>query len=294
MGFDNLTIIGERINPGFRSVAALFDNDDIAGIQALAVRQAEAGAAYLNVNCGRRSLTDPDFLRRVIEAIQDVVDVPLSFDFPNAGVQELCLNVYDFDKAGGRKPIVNSIAQTRLDMFALTRICPFKVILMASERVEEGVGRSNRTAGEIHETARQLIEAAHQSTGSFEMDDFIIDVSISTMAADRDGLTRMALDGIGLIGSDPALKGVHIMGGLSNIGQQMPARAADGSPLGQKLENAFLTDAVPLGFDFLLGTPWKDYAPLGDDDYVLKTFREVIALSGMDALRATRRLYRAG
>ncbi len=57
-----LTIIGERINPGFKSTKALFDNSDLAGVQALAVRQAEAGASYLNVNIGARALTDPAFL----------------------------------------------------------------------------------------------------------------------------------------------------------------------------------------------------------------------------------------
>lgn len=40
-----LQIIGERINPGFRSTRQLFETADIAGIQALARRQAAAGAA---------------------------------------------------------------------------------------------------------------------------------------------------------------------------------------------------------------------------------------------------------
>ena len=43
-GFD-IKIIGERINPGFKSTKALFDNSDLPGIQALAVKQAEAGRA---------------------------------------------------------------------------------------------------------------------------------------------------------------------------------------------------------------------------------------------------------
>jgi cobalamin-dependent methionine synthase I len=54
-----LTIIGERINPGFRSTQALFDDEDFPGIQALAVRQAQAGASYLNVNAGTKALKDP-------------------------------------------------------------------------------------------------------------------------------------------------------------------------------------------------------------------------------------------
>src|SRR6185369_16779606 len=58
----NIRIIGERINPGFKSTRALFDNSDLPGIQALAVKQAQAGASYLNVNIGARAMTDAAFL----------------------------------------------------------------------------------------------------------------------------------------------------------------------------------------------------------------------------------------
>ena len=79
----NIKIIGERINPGFKSTRGLFDNEDIPGIQALAVKQAETGAAFQNVNIGARAMTDADFMARVIRAIQEVVSTPLSFDFPS-------------------------------------------------------------------------------------------------------------------------------------------------------------------------------------------------------------------
>ena len=44
MAIPELTIIGERINPGFKSTKEMFDNSNIDAIQALAVKQAEAGA----------------------------------------------------------------------------------------------------------------------------------------------------------------------------------------------------------------------------------------------------------
>jgi len=293
MTFPNLTIIGERINPGFKSTEALFTNDDFEGIQALAVKQAEAGAAYLNVNCGRRSKDDPEFLKEVIRAIQSAVDIPLSFDFPNVEVQEHCLKAYDIGKAKGRKPIVNSIAETRWDMLELAKICPFKAILMASERMEDGGGKPNKRADEVVGTAHRMVSKVMESPYEFDLDDLIIDVSISALAADTEGLTKMAIEAIRTIGQDPKLQAVHIMGGLSNIGQQMPAKAADGSSLKIQLENAFLTIANPLGFDFLLGTPWKEYTPLPEDNYIFKTFNEVLGLSGMAALRSVRKLYKA-
>ena len=294
MNFPNLSIIGERINPGFKSTKAMFETDDFAAIQALALCQAKAGAAYLNVNCGRRALDDPKFLSEVIHAIQRVTDTPLCFDFPNVSVQETCLKAYDIERAKGRKPIVNSIAETRLEMLELARIRPFRLILMASERQENGRGKPNKTLVEMVDTTRRVIGGILGGAGGFVPDDLIVDVSISALAADMQGLTRMSVDAISAIATDPDLRGVHLMGGLSNIGQQMPARAADGTDLKLQLENAFLTLACPLGFDFILGTPWRSYQVLVPDNPVLQTFTEILDLTGMQALRAVRRLYRAG
>ena len=58
----DLLIIGERINPGFRSSKAFFDNSDFEGIQNLAIKQADAGASYLNINIGSRALDDFAFM----------------------------------------------------------------------------------------------------------------------------------------------------------------------------------------------------------------------------------------
>ena len=74
-----------------------------------------------------------------------------------------------------------------------------------------------------------------------------------------------------------------MMGGLSNIGQQLPPKAADGSDLKHSLECAFLTIAAPLGFDTVLGTPWRGYHPLPDDNYVLQTYRNFLEQTGSNA-----------
>ncbi len=287
-----IRIIGERINPGFKSTRALFDNEDIPGIQALAVKQAEAGAAYLNVNIGARALTDTEFMARVIRAIQEAVAIPLSFDFPSKSVQEVCLATYDAQRAGGSLPIVNSITEHRWDLMELYGRFRFKVVLMASERVEDGIARGNKTAEEIYATAKRAALRLQRDHG-MPLQDIFIDMSVSAIIADTEGLNRGTLEAIRLIGGDPELKGVHMMGGLSNIGQQLPPKAADGSDLKHALENAFLTLAVPHGFDTVLGTPWRGYAPLAEDNYVFGAYRHFIEQSGSNALRAVRKLYRA-
>ena len=288
----NIKIIGERINPGFKSTKALFDNSDIPGIQALAVKQAEAGASYLNVNIGARALTDHDFLVEVIRAIQAVVTLPLSFDVPGVDVHEVCLKAFDQDRAGGCLPIINSITEHRWDAMSLYKLRPFKVIMMASERVEDGVAKGNKTAEQISSTARRAaLRLAHDH--GMAMDDIFIDMSVSAIIADTEGLNRATLDAVKLIGSDPALKGIHMMGGLSNVGQQLPPKAADGSDLKHGLENAFLTLAVPHGFDTVLGTPWRGFAPLAEDNYVLAAYRNFLEQRGSNALRAVRKFYKA-
>ena len=291
-GFD-ITIIGERINPGFKSTKALFDNEDLPGLQALAVKQAEAGARFLNVNIGARALTDPHFMAEVIRAIQAVVRIPLSFDFPSAEVQEICLKTYDRAKADGALPIVNSITEHRWDLMDLyAGLGPFKVIVMASERVEDGVALGNKTAQEIAGTARRAALRLARDHG-MPMNDVFIDMSVSAIVADTAGLNRATLDAVRLIGADPDLKGVHMMGGLSNIGQQLPPKAADGSDLKHSLECAFLTLAVPHGFDTVLGTPWRGYHALPEDNHVLTAYRAFLEQTGSNALRAVRKLYRA-
>jgi 5-methyltetrahydrofolate--homocysteine methyltransferase len=288
----NITIIGERINPGFKSTKALFDNSDLPGLQALAVKQADAGAAYLNVNVGPRALADPVFLTEAIQAIQAVVTLPLSFDVPSVQTHELCLQTYDQARAGGALPIVNSITEHRWGAMSLYQQRPFKVIVMASERVEDGVARNNKSAADIAGTAKRAALRLREEHG-MALDDIIIDLSVSAVIADTEGLNRGTLEAVKLIGADPELDGLHMMGGLSNIGQQLPPKAADGSDLKHQLENAFLTLAVPYGFDTVLGTPWREYAPLAEDNYVLRAYRNFLAQTGSNALRAVRKLYKA-
>jgi len=287
-----IQIIGERINPGFKSVKTLFDEEDLAGIAALAVKQAQAGAAFQNVNIGARALTDPAFMVRVIESIQEVVRTPLSFDFPSRKVQQICLSSYRAERADGQLPIVNSVTEQRWDLMELYGLFKFKVILMASERMEDGVARSNKTSDQIYATARRAALRLKNEYG-MPADHIFIDMSISAIIADTEGLNRNTLEAIRLIGADPELQGVHMMGGLSNIGQQLPPKAADGSDLKHCLENAFLTLAVPAGFDTVLGTPWRGYAPLPQDHHVLKTYRLFLEQSGSNALRAVRKFYKA-
>ncbi len=288
----DLIVIGDRINPGFKSVKTLFDKEDIAGLQAEAVKQVDAGASYLDVNIGPRAHVDAEFTARIVRALQEAVSVPLCFDYPSAAVQKVCLQAYDPARAKGRPAMVNSITEARWDLMDLYKpFGPFQVIVMASERMENGLAKPNKTADEFISTVQRACARLRNDYG-LATDDIFIDISISAVVADTTGLHRAVLDAIRGIRADSELAGIHIMGGLTNIGQQLPPKAADGSDLKLMIECAFLTMAVPLGFDAVMSTPWRPYRPLPPDNYVLNVYQEFLQQTGSNALRVIRKFYR--
>ena len=293
MGIPNLTIIGERINPGFPKSKQLLDNMDIDGLARLAVSQVRNGAAFLTINIGENPLERLDFLRDLIVSVQNAVDVPLSFDSPDPSVQEICLKVYDPEKASGCKPIVNSVSEQRWEMLDLLGIQPFRVVVMASERLEDGHMKANRQSADIVETARHMTATIMAGTHEIGRDDIYVDVSLGPMATDSDGMTGMAVDAIKRIGADPAFRDMHMIVGLSNLSILLPGKAVDGSPLRVQLESAFLTRTMPHGLDTILGTPGRDYRILPEDNFVLKGFDDAISLGGFESIMRIQQLYRA-
>ena len=286
----NIAMIGDRINPGFKPTRVLVESHDIAGLQALALRQVESGASYLDVTIGPRAFTDHGYLTEVIGALQEAVTTPLCLDYPDRNLLEICFKSYARARSG--PALVNSITEQRWEIMDLYKdYGPFKVIVMASERMEDGVAKQNKTADEIASTAKRAAQRLHGEYG-LALDDIYIDVSVSAVVADTNGLHRATLDAVHRLHTDAELKGLHIMGGLTNIGQQLPPKAADGSDLKLALECAFLTLAVPLGFDAILCTPWRQYQLLPADNYVLTTYKNILEQTGSNALRAVRKLYR--
>ncbi|RLD28547.1 MAG: hypothetical protein DRI73_11505, partial [Bacteroidetes bacterium] len=66
----NLKIIAEKINDSVPGTHKLFEADDFEGLVALAKKQADEGAAYIDVNVGPRS---PALMTKLVLAIQNEV-----------------------------------------------------------------------------------------------------------------------------------------------------------------------------------------------------------------------------
>ena len=275
-----LTIIGESINDSIPSTHELFERDDIDNNQDLAKQQGERGVQYIDVNVGKR---EPAFMAHIVEKVQEVVDLPISIDSPDFELLKAGLSVYNVNKAKGIKPIVNSISELRMEIFELNKIQPFCPILIASERLENGDSCPNKSGPEIKETAGRLIYKARKEFDVLN-DEIIVDPGLGPIGADVEGITRTILEGMDLISRVDDFKGIHFSVGLSNFTQMLPPKTTCGGLVKTPLESAFLTLAMPLGLDYIIGSSKKKYKILEKSHIALNTLNEFINASGYDSI----------
>jgi cobalamin-dependent methionine synthase I len=290
MAIPGLTIIGESINDSVPSTKKLFDENDVPGLLELARGQDERGAAYIDVNVGARS---PEFMADLVRRIQSVTAKPLSIDTPDPAIAEAGLRAYDPGRAGGRKPVLNSISPLRFQMFDLWAVRPFVPILMASERFETGAScaNANKTAEETRQTARALVEEAHRRIAGFSNDQAIIDPGIAPIGSDCEGQLKRVLESLALIHDDPFFAGVHMSVGLSNFTVMLPSKRADGSPVKGPLESAFLTLVIPRGLDTIIGSTVRKYEILPAGHPALACLEDILKLEGYDTLMRLKEYY---
>lgn len=290
MAIPGLTIIGESINDSVPSTKKLFDENDIPGLLELARSQDEKGAAWIDVNVGLRP---PEFMADLVRRIQSVTAKPLSIDTPDPAIARAALAAYDLERAGGRLPILNSISPLRPDMFDLRAVRPFIPILMASERYEPGAGcgNANRSAEETRATARALLEEARRRIPGFRNDQAIVDPGIAPIGSDCEGQLKRVLDTLALLRDDPFFEGVHRSVGLSNFTVMLPSKTKDGSPVKGPLESAFLTLAMPLGLDTIIGSTVRKYEILPAGHPALACLQDILKLEGYDTLVRLKEFY---
>jgi len=286
MPIPSLIIIGESINDSVPSTHQLYEANDIAGLKELAKSQDVAGAAYIDVNVGKRP---PEFLAEMVRQVQSVTAKPLSIDTPDPVMAEAGLRAYDRQRAGGQLPVINSISPLRAEMFELVKIMPFKPILLVSERNENGRGQPNNTPAEEYETAKQMIAEAKKH--GIPVENCIIDPAIAPIGADSEGQLKRIVGAMRLIHGDPLFKGVHMSVGLSNFSVMLPPKRADGSPTKGPLESAFLTLAMPLGLDHVIGSVKRKYDILAPEHPAMRCLNDCLNLDGFDVIMRVQEYY---
>lgn len=96
-------IIGENIHIISEKVKAALREKDTKFFQELAVKQVEGGAQALDINLGPRKKDWEEVFPWMVETVEAVVDVPLSFDSTNILGIEAGLK-----KVTKAQPIINS------------------------------------------------------------------------------------------------------------------------------------------------------------------------------------------
>ncbi|HUT87989.1 MAG TPA: dihydropteroate synthase [Thermoguttaceae bacterium] len=288
MAIEGLKIIGETINDSVPSTHALFESGDVAGLLELARLQDEKGAAYIDVNVGKRS---PEFMADLVKRIQEVTRKPLSIDTPDPEIAKAGLEAYAPDRAGGEKPILNSISPLRLGMFDLCAVRPFKPILLISEHVVDGKSGPCQTAEQTYRAAQFLRDQARAPGREMANDDLIFDPGIAPIGTDCEGNLKRLVTAVAMIHDDPDLQGVHMSVGLSNFTVMLPPKRADGSPLKGPLESAFLTKTMPLGMDMIVGSVKRKYQSLPPEHPAMVCLEDALQADGFDVIMRVKEFY---
>ena len=99
-----MQIIGENIHIISPKVKEAVAEKNIKFFQDLAVKQVEAGAAYLDLNIGPQKKAGHEIMPWLVKGVQEVVDIPLSLDTTNLAAIEEGL------KVAKRQCIINSVS----------------------------------------------------------------------------------------------------------------------------------------------------------------------------------------
>jgi 5-methyltetrahydrofolate--homocysteine methyltransferase len=268
-----LNIIGELINNSYARARNAFTSRSVADYASLAKIQADLGVKYLTLNLDGTARIQVKMaemlalLPDVIQAIQAVTTVPISFDNPSIEYHKVALQHYDRARSG--PPILNSLAASRdrLDeMVELVKHHDTNVIVMASEFFVPGGTSQCFNPRDAHAAAKYFVDLLVDKAGR-RADQIIIDPGLAPVGADTYGLINIGLDAMRLIHHDPDLEGVHFIVGLSNF--------AWGTPKGvrEQLENAYLTLGMEVGLDYALANPEKSPGPLPKDHPVVEKLR---------------------
>ena len=227
-------IIGERINPtGRAKLTAEICSGDMATVQADAVAQVAAGARILDLNAGVPGFDEPAMLSQVVQAVHEVVGVPLCIDSSTPEALEAAVPL-----AQG-KVLINSVTAER---HSLERLLPLvkrlgaAVIGMAND--EEGISMdpATRLAAD-----RRVVEAA--ADHGIAREDVIIDPLTMPIGAAPDAATAM-FQTIRLIREE---LGVNVSCGASNISFGMPER--------QGIDASFLSMSILTGMNCAITNP---------------------------------------
>ena len=242
IGFDQpFCVIGERINPtGRKKLAAALEAGDFSTVEKDALAQVAAGATVLDVNAGvvynsnpAPNETAPPLMRKMIELVQGLVDVPLCIDSSVPGALEAGLEVCE-----GR-PLLNSVTgeEERLEVI-LPLVKKYNVPVVAISNDDTGISEDPDVRFAV---AKKIVE--HAADYGIPAHDIVVDPLVMPVGA-------MATAGLQVFTLVRRLReelGVNTTCGASNISFGLPNRHG--------INNAFLPMAMGAGMTSAIMNP---------------------------------------
>jgi 5-methyltetrahydrofolate corrinoid/iron sulfur protein methyltransferase len=229
---ENIHIISEKVKEALKARDAKF-------FQELAVKQVEAGAQALDINLGPRKSDGTEVFPWMVETVEAVVDVPLSFDTTNlAGIEA------GLKKITKAQAIINSTsaAPERLEKVPLVAK-QYNTRLIALTMGKGGIplGADERVSIAIETLIPRMVEI------DFPMENLIIDPLVLTVS----GCQQYCPELIGAVRTLPAAwnPAPAISVGLSNVSNAVPN---ENRPL---INRVYLSMLMGVGLSMMIANP---------------------------------------
>ncbi len=229
-----MIIIGELINASRKAIGAAIEAQDTDAIQQVAKDQSEAGADFIDVNAGIFVGKEPQYLKWLVQTVQEVTDTPCAIDSPDPAAIEAALNVHK------GIPMINSISleKERYDnLMPIVAGTDMKVIALCMS--DEGMPQ---TVDDRLKIAEKLVNGLVQNNVSIE--NIFVDPLVQPLSV-NDLFGLEFLNAIELIMK--RFEGVHTACGLSNISYGLPAR--------KFMNQTFMAMAIARGLDGAIVNP---------------------------------------
>lgn len=253
-----MLIVGELINTSRKAIKPAVENKDAAYIKEIAQKQVDAGADYVDVNCGTRVFDEEETMAWLVETVQSQVSAPLCIDSPNPKALEKGLSLC---KNG--QPMINSITAEK-ERFAtiLPFVLKYKAKIVGLCMDDSGMPE---TAADRLRIADKLI--SDMVAAGVPEDDIYLDPLVKPVST-GDSAGVEVLDTIYAI--KQKYPKVHGICGLSNISYGLPNRKI--------LNQAFMVQTMARGMDgyildpldkTMMGFVYASQALLGQDQFCM-------------------------
>lgn len=246
-------LIGERINPTGkkRFKQALIEND-IAYILNEGVTQKEKGVHILDVNVGLPDIDENKMLKKTVEELQAVMDLPLQIDTADVTAMENALRIYNgkalINSVNGKKESMNTI-------FPLVK--KYGGVVVALTLDENGIPETAEGRVDI---AKNILKVAKEY--GIEKNNILFDTLAMTISADQRAANE-TLKALNIIKNE---LGCHTSLGVSNVSFGLPNRDI--------LNSVFFALALENGLSGAIMNPYSSE--------MMKTYYTFKALKGLD------------